>query len=256
MKRYIKSSKTLEDYENMGVFDRNQMDQIREGFKNGVDVSVYADPKKYDWSQMIEIRRGLESGIDVSEYADPKYGWSQMREIRRGLESGIDVFQYADPEYDDHQMEQIRKGLESGVDVSLYTDPKYSWSQMQQIRWELQGLLKPQKKSTPIWKSLFDKLESEAESGIDSLYEQTEAGRYLNSLCKQVEERLDIYVEPSVQAGVGSVWIWDNSTDEALVEDYDYNDFNNDIFYLAANASNEAEFKSSYESYLTNLCRL
>lgn len=84
MKIYIKAAKTLEDYENMGVFDDDQIKEIRRGLENGVDVSWYADPK-YNWKQMVQIYYGLRSGLDVSTYADPKYDAQQMREIREGL---------------------------------------------------------------------------------------------------------------------------------------------------------------------------
>ena len=60
MKRYIRSSKTLEDYENMSVFDEYQMEEIRKGLNSGVDVSVYTDPK-YDRWQMGKIRYNLQS---------------------------------------------------------------------------------------------------------------------------------------------------------------------------------------------------
>ena len=35
---------------------------------------------------MLELRKGLEEGLDVSVYADPKYDWRQMREICHDLE--------------------------------------------------------------------------------------------------------------------------------------------------------------------------
>ena len=74
-------------------FDRMQLEEIREGIKNGVDVSIYAD-EKYIFLQMAEIRKGLENGIDVTPYLDEEYDWFQMREIRRGLIEGVDVSVY------------------------------------------------------------------------------------------------------------------------------------------------------------------
>lgn len=83
----------------------------------------------------------------------------QQEEIQKGLESGVDVSIYADPKFDGEQMEEIRKGLESGVDVSVYLNPKSK-----------------NKKPKGEWGSMVDKLLRDADAGIDSLYEQTEAG--------------------------------------------------------------------------------
>ena len=41
---------------------------------------------KFDSYQMEEIRRGLEQKLDVSVYADVKFNWQQMQEIRLDLE--------------------------------------------------------------------------------------------------------------------------------------------------------------------------
>jgi hypothetical protein len=74
------------------------MEQIRKGLKDGLDVSIYADPK-FNSSQMEEIRWGLEDGIDVSQYADPKYTDSQMDKIRMGLRKGKPVNEKLDIEF-------------------------------------------------------------------------------------------------------------------------------------------------------------
>jgi len=50
------------------------MEEIRHGLIEGLDVSIYADPK-YDAGQMSEIKYGLLQNLDVSIYADPKYNW-------------------------------------------------------------------------------------------------------------------------------------------------------------------------------------
>ena len=170
MKRYIKSAKTIEDYENIGVFDVGQMYEIREGLEKGIDVSVYADPK-YGVAQMGEIRKGLESGVDVSVYADPEYNWWQMNQIREGLESGVDVSWYSDPKYDGEQMFQIREGLEKGIDVSVYADPKYSDSQMTKIRKGLESgvdvsvYADPKESSSDDFSAILNELKS---AGIDT----------------------------------------------------------------------------------------
>ena len=54
------------------------MREICCGLEHGVDIAVYADPKRFDAGQMYEIRRGLEHEVDVSAYADPKFDCEQM----------------------------------------------------------------------------------------------------------------------------------------------------------------------------------
>ena len=40
-------------------------------------MSEYADPK-FNYKQMEQIRLGLENDVDVSEYADPDFNWIEM----------------------------------------------------------------------------------------------------------------------------------------------------------------------------------
>ena len=69
------------------------------------------DMAELDEWQMEEIRLGLKNGLDVSIYADPKFDVWQMREIRQGLQDGLDVSIYADPKFDDGQMAYIREEM-------------------------------------------------------------------------------------------------------------------------------------------------
>ena len=83
-------NKAIEELVELGEFDSSQMEQIRYGLEDGLDISKYADPK-FDWEQMKEIRLGLKEGLDVSKYTDPKFDGEQMLEISLGLECGLDV---------------------------------------------------------------------------------------------------------------------------------------------------------------------
>ena len=71
------------------------MQEINLGMLRDVDVTVYKPEFNYD--QMEQIRKGLEEKLDVSIYAKPEFNWEQMDQIREGLEQGIDVRSYADP---------------------------------------------------------------------------------------------------------------------------------------------------------------
>ncbi len=101
----------------MAEFSTDQLVEIEEGKKSGVDTSVYAKPE-YLAIQMRQIRFGLEEGLNVSAYLDPKFDWFQMFEIRLGLEDKINVSPYAKPEVPYEKMRQVRKGLMEGIDLS------------------------------------------------------------------------------------------------------------------------------------------
>ena len=61
-----------------------QKDEILEGLKSNLDVSIYAKPE-YSWGQMKEIRLGLKDNLDVSIYVSARFNEYQMKEIRLEL---------------------------------------------------------------------------------------------------------------------------------------------------------------------------
>lgn len=98
-------------------FTTDQLKEIEEGRKAGIDVSVYENPG-YLAIQMHEIRLGLLENLPVDIYAHPDFDWFQMEEIRKGLERKVDISKYADASIPFDVMRQIRKGLQAGVDLS------------------------------------------------------------------------------------------------------------------------------------------
>lgn len=89
----------------------------------------------------------------------------------------------------------------------------------------------------------------------DSLYEQDEFGEKLTDICQVVEDKLGYYVEPSIQGRQGGVWIYDNDTNEILVDGYDYETFNDEIIDIAINSSSKKEFMTKYKNYLKGLTK-
>lgn len=250
-KRNLRRSITAATYNGFdeSEFDEDQLQQIREGLEEGLDISWYADPKYY-YSEMRYIRFGLEEGLDVSIYADPKFDDGQMYEIFVGLLHGLDVSTYADPKFNNAQMRMIRYGLEDGIDVSQYADPKYTAGQMERI---VRAARRRTRGATNQWASIKSELESEQEDGIDSIYEGTHAGEYLTNVQKEVEDSLDVWLEPSVQAGVGSIYFYSTEDDSDVGQPYDYQDFNMDIIELALDSATKAEYKKRYKSYLESI---
>lgn len=135
---------TPEQKEKYKEFTENQMDEIKNGFKNGLSeeqVDVYVKPE-FNESQMRKIRMGFESGFSmeqVSVYAKPEFNGFQMEQIRTGFESGLSVEQvgvYAKPEFNEYQMREIRCGFNEGLSieqVNVYAKPEFTCVQMSEI---------------------------------------------------------------------------------------------------------------------------
>lgn len=62
-------------------FDDEQLDEIRNGLHENLDVGIYAKAA-YDHRQMRQLRMGLEDGFDVTIFADPSIPWQEMLEAR------------------------------------------------------------------------------------------------------------------------------------------------------------------------------
>lgn len=104
------------------------------------------------------------------------------------------------------------------------------------------------------WSSVLSQLRRDLEDMNDPIYEQTSAGYYIASICGEVEDALNYYVEPSTQGGRGGVWIYDEANNnEVIVRGYDFETFDSEIIDLALSSKNMTEFKKKYKNYLLNL---
>ena len=165
-----------------------------------IDLQQYKD-KNFDWLQMEEIRKGLEDGLDVSSYAWPEISYQKMRQLREGMMEGIDlrpymklpagvlqqlriarrkqidINQYVLQGYEAEQLEQIIcalemhlkidpylstnlrgvaiqeicEGLQTGMDVSVYASDRYNWQQMRELRLGLEHRLDVTKYQNPLF---------------------------------------------------------------------------------------------------------
>lgn len=104
---------------------------------NGVRIKDFEI--MFDYDQMNEIRKGMNQHIDISPMIDPEFSPAEMTVIRKGIIKKLDVSVYADPKFDEFQMEEIRLGLLSGIDVSVYSKSEISSSDMKFIRTELES---------------------------------------------------------------------------------------------------------------------
>ena len=134
----MKHVSNISDYVEVG-YNHLELNQVRLGLDNGVNIRPYTDEPNLNWTEMEQIRLGLEKSLDVSVYA--KYGFDsgQMEQIRLGLEKSLDVSVYAKYEFNYKQMYQIRLGLEKSLDVSVYTNPNINASAMEKTRLGLEA---------------------------------------------------------------------------------------------------------------------
>lgn len=135
---------TPEQKEKYKDFTKDQMNEIKNGFENGLSeeqVDVYAKPE-FNESQMRKIRMGFESGFSmeqVSVYAKPEFNSDQMGVLKDGLERGLSIEQvssYANPKFDDFQMYRIGEGYGAGLSaeqVNVYAKPEFNSVQMKLI---------------------------------------------------------------------------------------------------------------------------
>ena len=65
-------------------FNNNQKEEILQGLKENLDVSIYATPV-YHWTQMDQIRLGMKDNLDVSKIAKKNYNWEKMERIRYNM---------------------------------------------------------------------------------------------------------------------------------------------------------------------------
>lgn len=140
----------IKSYEEMYdcKYDNLQLKILRSGFKQGLDISIYSNPK-FLFNQMDVIRQGLIKNINVEIYAKPTFDVGQMEQIKKGLERGIDVSIYANTYVSLRKMALIRILLEKDYDVSTVAEPTIN-------AWEAQRraekILDKSTDSTDLWK--------------------------------------------------------------------------------------------------------
>lgn len=102
------------------------------------------------------------------------------------------------------------------------------------------------------WGTIKKRLQSDLENGYDPLYERTEVGECINDICAEVESELGIWLEPSIQGGVGGIYIYSNSDDQCIAENIDYESFNEAVVDLALVSTSKQNFKIKYRSFLND----
>lgn len=89
------------------------------------------------------------------------------------------------------------------------------------------------------------------EDGSD--LEDTDYFDYVNGLEQEVAESLGLYLEPSVQAGRGDMYVYDENNGSAVVAVVDYEEYEEDEYYRILDSSSESEYKNKFSEYLKAL---
>lgn len=90
--------------------------------------------------------------------------------------------------------------------------------------------------------------------GVD-LYEQPEYyDEYLCDAEDEINKKYKIFSEPSIQAGRGSVFIYDESGEDRFEGiSVDFQEWCNKELEMAASSNSEREYKQRYENYIRGL---
>lgn len=182
----------------MEGFERDQINEIEEGIRAGIDTSIYSR-KEYYALQMHQIRLGMMQELPIEMYASIEYDWFQMEEIRRGLSEGLDVQLYAFPDVPYDTMRQIRKGLNKGIDLSAYRKldagilrelRKALLSRVTIVKYIKEGYIAEQLREI--------RLGLEKRLDIDPYLKKEFRGAAIAEICKGLEKGLDVscYANP------------------------------------------------------------
>jgi len=179
-------------------FERDQINEIEEGIRAGIDTSIYSK-KEYFALQMHQIRLGLMEGLPIERYASTDYDWFQMEEIRLGLSEGLDVTLYAFPSVPYETMRQVRKGLQKGINLSAYRKldagilrelRKALLSRITLVKYIKEGYIAEQLKEI--------RLGLEKGLNIEAYLNKEFRGVAIAEICKGLEKGLDVssYAKP------------------------------------------------------------
>lgn len=79
--------------------------------------------------------------------------------------------------------------------------------------------------------------------------------KYLCDPETEVDDNLQIFQEPSVQGGMGSMFIYDESDEDRFEPiEIDFSDWCNEEITMAIDSKNAQEYKAKYKAYIKKLC--
>lgn len=269
MKLYVRSTNVYGDVDTFDLADARQLisnSAKNEGFDispDDIEIYTYGDSNIYIY---IYFTTTIHQAIQLANrYASQKYSQYIDQYIQR---NGFDPedriqYQFIDISMYKYGFEDPEKAIASvfsnkfpafpDMDRFKYADKSTSMDESKSIyrcvvlfEDNIKRDMKNNRK--PTYRSMISELQSEVENGWNSIYEQTEAGSYIDSIAQSVEDSLGIWSEPSIQGGHGSIIFRDKDTDEVLLEK-DYEEFCDDIIDMALESKSKKEFMSQLKQY-------
>jgi hypothetical protein len=131
-----KNEKTLNKLEE--IYTKEQIEQLKIGKKNGVDIRIYANPA-LSAEQMAALRNGLQQKVNVRPFAFPEYTVECMKYYTMEAKYGMDIRKYLSPKYSIAQIAELSIAVNEGLDVSKMSDPSLSVRKMQERRIRLEN---------------------------------------------------------------------------------------------------------------------
>lgn len=119
------------------IYTEDQIKQLADGKRTGVDIRVYANPK-LSAPQMAEIKKGLQRKVESGLFASPEFSVESMAAYRIEMEGGVEVRNFINPEYTADQIFELGTAVSHGVDIKTLADPKKSANDMAKERIELE----------------------------------------------------------------------------------------------------------------------
>ena len=101
----------------------------------------------------------------------------------------------------------------------------------------------------PTWRNIQQEIEVDDSDIFDP---DSKSAQYVETVMHQIESRLNIWLEPSIQGNIGTIVIYRTKTNENLAE-CDYQSFNDAVVDLVLTSKNVSEFKKLYQDYLNDL---
>lgn len=108
------------------TFDSIQIDELKTGYDNGINIEAYADPI-INYVMMFSIRHAIEERRQwlsnpkdqcrFARFVYEEFNDLQLDELAIGLLRGVNVDVYARRSLNHEEMHVIRRGLEMGVNV-------------------------------------------------------------------------------------------------------------------------------------------
>ena len=108
------------------TFDSRQIDELKAGYDNGINIEAYADPI-INYFMMFSIRQAIEERRQwlsnpkdqcrFAQYVYNEFDGLQLDELAIGLSNGVNVDVYAHRSLNHEEMHVIRRGLEIGINV-------------------------------------------------------------------------------------------------------------------------------------------